>query len=104
MTKKEILQNQVDEIMDEFDFDKVHEVMEVLNWQWRDIGIPDKVEIRRSARKLMKQAIEKDSSTGCGGFQVTLRDGSDEDGPWTSINLCFAIEASLRDGETYDKE
>lgn len=74
-------QDNIDQIMDYFDFAKVVKTMEALNWQWgtahSEDGIPTESEVRTFARKLLKQAAanivsEKDNHSylGCGGFVV----------------------------------
>ena len=82
-------QDRCDEIMDNFDFDKVHECMTKLNWKWvnnksNTVRIPDKSEIREEARRLLKECIDrnhiKNSScwmVSCGGFkaQIDLNEG-----------------------------
>lgn len=103
MTKKEVLNNQVDEIMDSFDFRKVASVMKHLNWTWHDSKTPpDEYEIRSKARKLMRQAIEQDESTLSGGFAVAIRSGEENGKKWTAIDLAFEIESTFNDGEDYD--
>lgn len=103
MTRKEVLENQLDEIMDSFDFDQVHEIMTALKWNWvtTEKGeIPDKYELRREARRLMKQAIAgEDCSTG--GFSARVVDGVDEDGPWTKLHLSFGLD-TIHDGESHE--
>ena len=68
----------IDDIMDNFDFDKVHEAMSLLGWRWwiretDSLDIPDIPRLRNRARGLMKEAMnstqpEYDIATG--GFQV----------------------------------
>jgi hypothetical protein len=68
---------QVEDLLDEFDFDKVKKVMDFLEWHYWDS--PDKEvsigEIRRMARYLLETAYTADPSpefmTGSGGFEVT---------------------------------
>lgn len=89
--------------MDSFDFDKVHEIMSALKWNWATTekgGIPDKYELRRKARQLMKQAINGEGS-GTGGFRAWVTDGTDEDGPWTKLDLSFGLD-TIHDGETHE--
>ena len=63
----------VDNIMDWFDFEKVHKTMRALRWEW--IGAEEKIpcqgEIRERARKLLTDAIQSEMSIGSGGLQVT---------------------------------
>jgi hypothetical protein len=67
----------IEDILDEFDFDKVHKVMEFLEWTWYKDGVqsppevPTKGELRKKARYLMNTCIEhEECSTGTGGFHV----------------------------------
>jgi hypothetical protein len=63
----------VDNIMDWFDFEKVHKTMKALRWEW--IGAEEKIpcqgEIRERARQLLTDAIQSEMSIGSGGLQVT---------------------------------
>jgi hypothetical protein len=63
----------VDNIMDWFDFEKVHKTMKALGWEW--VGAEEKIpcqgEIREKARQLLTEAIQTEMSMGTGGFQVT---------------------------------
>ena len=62
----------VDNIMDWFDFDKVHKTMRALRWEW--VGAEEKIpcqgEIRERARQLLTDAIRTEMSIGSGGLQV----------------------------------
>jgi hypothetical protein len=101
--RKEILNNQLDEIMDSFDFYKVHEIMSALKWTWvttEKKGIPDDYELRQEARRLMKQAINGENCA-TGGFRAWVTDGTDEDGPWTKLDLSFGLD-TIHDGETHE--
>ena len=68
---------QIEDLLDEFDFDKVKKVMDCLDWKYHNS--PDKEvnigEIRRMARYLLEQAYHADPSpeysTASGGFDVT---------------------------------
>lgn len=105
MTKKEVLNNQVEEIMDSFDFRKVESVMNHLNWTWnKSNNPPDEYEIRREARSLMRKAIQQGQSVSTGGFIVKLISGEENGDKWTRIDLTFAVDQSLNDGEVYDQE
>ena len=67
----------VDNIMDWFDFDKVHKTMRALRWEW--VGAEEKIpcqgEIRERARQLLTDAIQSEMSIGSGGLQVTYIPG-----------------------------
>lgn len=105
MTKKEVLNNQVDEIMDSFDFRKVASVMKHLNWRWHDSNIPpDEYEIRKNARELMKEAIKSGEGICTGGWQIEIYSGEKGGEKWARIDLTFAVEESFNEGENYDEE
>lgn len=86
----------IDEIMDFFEFDKVHKAMTVLNWEWRDIGVPDIYEIKKTARQMMYKCYEncvKDKSSrglSTGGFRAFCEF---EDGVFMGIELSFILES-----------
>ena len=63
----------LDNIMDWFDFEKVHKTMRSLRWEWLGTveGIPCLGEIKERARELLTNSIEQETSVGSGGFQVT---------------------------------
>jgi hypothetical protein len=105
MTKKEVLNNQVDEIMDSFDFRRVASVMEHLNWTWKDSKTPpDEYEIRKEARSIMRVAIKSGESVSTGGFIARLISGEENGEKWAKIDLAFAVEDSFNEGQNYDEE
>lgn len=56
------------EILENFDFEKVEKIMKFLEWKWGD-EIPDKYEIRRTAKGLLKDLIlGKSNMISTGGF------------------------------------
>ena len=84
-------QEAIDYIMDSFDFNRVHKVMEFLEWQWADEGVPDEFSIKREARRCLRYAIENKSDISTGGLTVKYYP-ADEDGPeW--IKLAFELES-----------
>ena len=76
LTEKQ--QEIIDEIMDNFDFEKVHKTMIALNWGWADsdggLSIPDLSDIKKSARCRLKTAMEENVSCASGGFFVEKED------------------------------
>lgn len=48
----------IDEIVESFDFDKAHQVMALLNWTWRDEGVPSVRAIKASAIRLLSDSYE----------------------------------------------
>lgn len=68
----------IDDIMDNFDFTRVRECMELLNWKWVDpddggFRVPKTSRIKNTVRRLMQEAMDSSKanySVGTGGFQV----------------------------------
>jgi hypothetical protein len=100
MTKEQALQEQMDEIMDSFEFDKVLSVMQHLNWEWKDAGVPDEYEIRKSARRTIKSAIEYNGTSSTGGFTAIVDDNPDDG--WVRLDLHFGF-STINDGVEYEK-
>ena len=70
-------QEMIDNIMDNFNFNRVAKCMEVLEWKWHDVeGIPQEPDIRKLARKLLNAVKEEFTSDrysfSTGGFVVTV--------------------------------
>jgi len=96
MTKQEAIQEQIDEIMDSFDFQKVHKIMEFLNWEWYE-GVPDIYSLRTAARKHLKQAAEVKGASGSGGFTANYI----EHKSWVRLELYFGLD-SINDVTEYE--
>jgi hypothetical protein len=68
---------QVEDILDEFDFQRVQKVMEALDWNYFDSvdKVPSIGELRKMARYLLGIGYNADPSpdyfTSSGGFEVT---------------------------------
>jgi hypothetical protein len=62
--------NDIEEIMDEFDFEIVHRTMKALDWKWACFdGTPTIGDLRRMARELLNDLINnKYEVTGSGGL------------------------------------
>lgn len=63
----------VENIMDEFDFDRVHKTMRLLNWKWAGVGVPDITEIRKCAIYILNSAYQSESGhCATGGFEAKV--------------------------------
>lgn len=69
----------IDEILDEFDFEKVHRVMVALDWQWYIQGEktnPSIADLRRTARSLLQHVVNnKNIAAASGGFTAFMHYG-----------------------------
>jgi hypothetical protein len=97
MTKQEAIQEQIDEIMDSFDFEEANKIMEALNWEWNDEGVPDVYSLRTSARKHLKTAAEIKGASSSGGFTANYTESKS----WVRLELYFGLD-SINDGKEYE--
>lgn len=60
----------IDEILDEFDFEKVHRTMKALDWTWYGSdGVPSIGDLRRQARELLQELLKHNRyCVGTGGL------------------------------------
>ena len=115
MTKEELIQKQIEDIMDEFNFGEVQKVMESLDWTWSETGcVPEEYDLRKGARKLLKEAAKmiddklnlSVGTTSTVGFIETSRAGYDHYdksyNKWLRLELHFCIDSVTLDGESFD--
>jgi hypothetical protein len=88
---KKTLQQHTDEVMDYFDFDRVHKVMKHLKWTWCDsLDSPTIPELRKHVRDQMKKVYdEKMYRVECGGFAVTYHQGVEDGIEWDRFEVAF---------------
>lgn len=67
----------IDDILDHFNFDKVHKAMQALDWKWvaeDGFAIPEVYQLRKEARRLMEMVSDNlakgndEYYVGTGGF------------------------------------
>ena len=84
MSKEELIEQMVTDIMEDFDFDKVHKVMIDVNWKWNigngAINVPSTYRIMKTADGLLRDVAahfgEEDFYLKeTGGFVASLNDG-----------------------------
>jgi hypothetical protein len=97
----ENIQNKFDEILDNFDFEKVHRVMKLLNWEWMVSvgGVPEIQDLKAEVRARLKEVYTNAKTlkretylTYCGGLKVQYSSGKDEAGDWESFEVDFVLE------------
>lgn len=108
MNRQEAITQQIDEIMDSFDFQCVMKVMEV--YKSMDRGYPSdwfmdgeffEPAMRAAARECMKAAV-KEGYAGHSYFEARFTEGEDDEGPWVRISFSFG-DRSYNDGVSYEK-
>lgn len=108
MNRQEAIQEQIDTILDNFDF-KACEVMLKAMVQcdhsypenWVEDGEIVESEMRATARRCMKDSVI-DGYAGISYFTSYFSEGEDDDGPWVKIDLYFG-ERTYHDGTSYEK-
>jgi len=89
------MEKDIENIIKNFDFERVHKVMEHLEWFWytsqTDNKVPSIGELMLNAKDLMErtyaEAVERRinrTALGCGGFQASYEDGI--------MNLQFVLD------------
>ncbi|MGA2478004.1 MAG: hypothetical protein ABSG63_04555 [Spirochaetia bacterium] len=87
-------EQQVQEILASFDFDRVHSVMEFLHWTWANLDrTPTKRELVAEAGRLLRELDGKPGVHGSGGLRASYKD----DG---ALSLKFILNESW----SYDNE
>lgn len=68
--------DQIDDIIYNFDFEKVHKIMKILKWRWfigGELVIPSVQQLVKQARKLLFRAATETTSVELGGFKATAK-------------------------------
>lgn len=93
LDKKAFYQSKLQELINEFDFDRVHQVMDVLDWHWANVyGIPEKIDMISVVRSLYSDIEERvlDEEycySATGGFKLTFNPEEENE-----LNLVFEAE------------
>lgn len=108
MNRQEAIQEQIDHIMDTFDFKACILMLKALiedghgyPESWVEDGEIIEYEMRATARRCMKYAAT-DGQSGVSYFTSYLKEGEDHEGPWVKIDLYFG-ERNYGDGTSYEK-
>ncbi len=99
--KEDDLEYMIEDILNEFDFDKVERAMEALNWKWRG-ETPTLYDLREEALRLLRGAAKsrlgdfKDTHydvaiiNACGGFEAKAYCNENKT-EITGLDLAFVI-------------
>lgn len=83
------LEEHIDDVMDWFDFEKVHLVMTALDWTWASsYDVPDVPALRKEVRRLMRSLWESNNEfISSGGFTVRLC----REENWARFSVSFQV-------------
>ena len=98
----------IHEILENLDFENIHNVMQFLNWQWRNEGVPSieklKEELLNMLAEMFDRGVEENQSgymMSCGGFTVQYKvyenDADTPDDFKHNVNIYVAFNL-----DTYD--
>lgn len=87
-------QEQIDDIMDNFDFNRVARVMDFLDWKWslKEYRVPVEPEIRKQVRQHLSKAYDRGQGQGrkytlcTGGFACSY------DPQYSELSLTFELD------------
>lgn len=85
----------IEDIIRDFNFEKVHRVMEMLNWKWAatSYGVPTIEELKGEARRLLVEAATEETQVATGGFRAVYEKSQDcAFDPDPYIGLEFIVE------------
>ena len=82
----------IQNIMEDFDFQKVHAVMEQLDWKWAmtKYGVPTLDELKSEAKRLLIDACVERTCVSTGGFRAVYEESFQGD-PDPYIGLEFIV-------------
>jgi hypothetical protein len=85
----------IERLLNEFDFDKVHQVMLHLDWRWQN-GLPTMQQLRATARECLEGVVNEPVGSECrtGGFAAEV-DGDSEGKP--ELRLSFILTYSTEE-------
>ena len=106
----------INEVLDNFDFERVHNVMTFLNWKWISLSegtneVPSLAKLVRTAQQYLEMAYdglekiehnEHSYMVGCGGFEVwAKRFPAGLDKP--DVILILSFNLAQFEAATYDR-
>ena len=100
MNKEELIDKMVTEVMEDFDFDRVHRVMANLDWKWNigngEMTVPSHYRLTKEAERLLRVVAQHYGdkefySCGSGGFMAHL------DGNTLTLQFILAETTSYAD-------
>ena len=75
MNKKAVLLKIMDVLL-YFDFQRVHDTMVALDWEWHNEGVPEIETIKEAAKKMLLDCDRENlGGISSGGFAASIQDG-----------------------------
>ena len=104
---KQLRNYMINDVMEYFNFKRVHEIMIATEWEWLDsfegedkYHVPDEQKIRKLAKKLLKRAWKERAIISTGGFTAIYSETPDV----IHLNLFFGESSfSFMPAECFDE-
>ena len=92
---------QINDLINDFDFQRVHIAMTALDWQWQTTegdghAVPSIAKLKSMARHLLREAI-KNKVVGSGGFVARYHPKVDDAPEYFSLQFMLTESDSLMD-------
>ena len=105
-----LMEDQIDYIMNTFNFERVHVAMTAVNWTWANghnsehAEVPTVKRLKAEAERLLYVAAKEKITTGTGGFQAKYCPPEKECGLYTDFGEMLVLSFVLNevDSENYD--
>lgn len=68
MNNEQIIE--MEEVLGNFNFERVILVMQALDWEWHNVGVPSLGDVKKEGRRLLRDAIERKAIISTGGFRA----------------------------------
>ena len=95
--KKNFYRSKLEELLSEFDFEKVHKIMDLLDWTWAGVcGIPereDMIPVIKSLYDSIEGAVlrSEKSFAATGGFTLTFNPDEDDEIKLTFEAVTYSV-------------
>lgn len=99
--KKNVTEEQfqvlLENVMDNFNFEKVHDVMVELDWNWvnansGELKVPTVLQLKASARRYLRRAFDGCCVVCSGGLECSYHPPIDDQDPAGFLSLKFVLE------------
>ena len=92
----------IDKILENFDFDKVHQYMVSVDWKWFSVDrVPTVYDLIKESKRLLKEVCKRDAvSISTGGLFV---ERYCENGETFSLELSFRIDSFYLEKDELDE-
>jgi hypothetical protein len=94
-------ESQINDLIDDFDFQRVHIAMTALDWQWQTTegnghAVPSIAKLKGMARHLLRESI-KNKVVASGGFVAKYHPKVDNDSEYFSLQFVLTEKDSFED-------